>query len=148
CGTGKSQYRAEICAPFDVIGRTIDEGHTGHGVIIEFQSRVGDNRAQMTILDSDLDDMKEVIKRLRDAGFWIATKHERGFSDLLNSIDIKSIVRTLSKPGLHGDVFLTASGQAFGPGAERYRLKESVRVSDPLSRGNLDDWLKASDDLT
>lgn len=50
----------------------------------------------------------------------------------------------MSRPGWHGSVFVSPTGEVFGAVEAEYRLAENVRYDDPHATGDLGGWLDAT----
>ena len=145
--TTKSTSLIPICDPFEVMGRTYDEAGENTGLLIRFAAnRASKDIVEATVLIADLvSDARKVVSDLAGKGLWVsADRYTVGkVAELLSLIRPENDVVTVSRPGWHGSVFVSPTGEVFGESDNLYRLSEGSRFDDSGKAGSLEAWTSA-----
>lgn len=145
--TMKSTSLIPICDPFEVMGRTYDETGENTGLLIRFAAnRASKDIVEETVLIANLvSDARKVVSSLASKGLWVsADRYAVGkVAEHLSLIQPDNDVVTVSRPGWHGNVFVSPTGEVFGASDNLYRLSDVIRFDDCGKAGSLRAWCSA-----
>lgn len=141
-----------VCQAFSAVARVRDENGDGAGVEIAFLDE--EKRKTFVVRSYELHKGADELRgRLADAGLEIELDHATKFMRLLSKLEPDDIVINVSKPGWHGDVYVTPIGQVVtargeilivAPGAKKgWRLADGAGAKDRSVRGSLETWKSA-----
>jgi putative DNA primase/helicase len=134
-----------VCDAFRIIGRTSDEGDDEHGLLLHWKSVNGVTHQWAMKKEKTHLAANELAGELQRGGLSCATSaaaHE-ALKHLLNNIETSHRVRSVSRAGWHGDIYLLGDGRVFGGNGKIEIVLESehaVNVGRYASAGTLDEW--------
>ncbi len=131
-----------VCGPFRLIGETHDELDEGWTKFVEFETRTGVIKRVAVDWSAISSDPKAIATKLSHAGLKVFPnpKAKNALQMLLTRWESSKLIKHLSRPGFHEDVFVTPLGEIINGDPETTVLHPDKGALNTTKAGTLESW--------